>query len=83
MVLLTSQIAWTGLGNPQGEWASHSFNGRPLTFPGGLVFTNAFSGSFEQTHEWTSFMASGTFCFRACRDGPSKFHALMRHRDTR
>lgn len=47
--------AWTGLGNPQG----------------GLVFTNAFSGSYEQTHEWTSFMSSYDFCFRACRDGPN------------
>lgn len=47
--------AWTGLGNPQG----------------GLVFTNAFTGSLEQTHEWTSFMSANDFCFRACRDGPN------------
>ncbi|KAK6904870.1 hypothetical protein I204_08492 [Kwoniella mangroviensis CBS 8886] len=47
--------SWTGLGNPQG----------------GLVFTNAFSGSYEQTHEWTSFMSSDEFCIRACRDGPN------------
>ncbi|WWC97398.1 hypothetical protein V866_004277 [Kwoniella sp. B9012] len=47
--------SWTGLGNPQG----------------GLVFTNAFSGSYEQTHEWTSFMSSNEFCIRACRDGPN------------
>jgi hypothetical protein len=47
--------AWTGLGNPQG----------------GLVFSNAFTGSLEQTHEWTSFMSSNDFCFRACRDGPN------------
>ncbi|ODN75565.1 hypothetical protein L202_06693 [Cryptococcus amylolentus CBS 6039] len=45
--------SWTGLGNPQG----------------GLVFTNAFSGSYEQTHEWTSFMSSDEFCIRACQDG--------------
>ncbi len=37
--------AWTGLGNPQG----------------GLVFTNAFSGAYEETHEWTSFMSAGAF----------------------
>ncbi|WVR03231.1 hypothetical protein IAU60_000222 [Kwoniella sp. DSM 27419] len=47
--------SWTGLGNPQG----------------GLVFTNAFTGSYEQTHEWTSFMSSNEFCIRACRDGPN------------
>ncbi|WVW81442.1 hypothetical protein I302_103436 [Kwoniella bestiolae CBS 10118] len=47
--------SWTGLGNPQG----------------GLVFTNAFTGNFEQTHEWTSFMSSDQFCIRACRDGPN------------
>ncbi|AAW45184.1 hypothetical protein CNBI3590 [Cryptococcus deneoformans B-3501A] len=45
--------SWTGLGNPQG----------------GLVFTNAFTGSYEQTHEWTSFMSADEFCIRACRDG--------------
>ncbi|WVQ94305.1 hypothetical protein IAU59_001384 [Kwoniella sp. CBS 9459] len=47
--------SWTGLGNPQG----------------GLVFTNAFSGAYEQTHEWTSFMSSNEFCIRACQDGPN------------
>ncbi|KAK8844561.1 hypothetical protein IAR55_006408 [Kwoniella newhampshirensis] len=47
--------SWTGLGNPQG----------------GLVFTNAFTGSYEQTHEWTSFMSANEFCIRACRDGPN------------
>ena len=36
--------SWTGLGNPQG----------------GLVFTNAFSGSYEQLHEWTSFQSACT-----------------------
>lgn len=43
--LTQTPTAWTGLGNPQG----------------GLVFTNAFSGSYEQTHEWTSFMSASTF----------------------
>jgi hypothetical protein len=46
---ITSQkltcTAWTGLGNPQG----------------GLVFSNAFSGTFEQTHEWTSFIGASEF----------------------
>nr|ODO02145.1 hypothetical protein L204_00872 [Cryptococcus depauperatus CBS 7855] len=50
-----SGFSWTGLGNPQG----------------GLVFTNAFSGQYEQTHEWTSFMSSNEFCIRACQDGPN------------
>ncbi|KAI9632150.1 uncharacterized protein MKK02DRAFT_20878 [Dioszegia hungarica] len=47
--------SWTGLGNPQG----------------GLVFTNAFTGQYEQTHEWTSFQSASNFCIRACRDGPN------------
>ncbi|EIW73383.1 hypothetical protein TREMEDRAFT_37309 [Tremella mesenterica DSM 1558] len=47
--------SWTGLGNPQG----------------GVVFTNAFTGNYEQTHEWTSFISPVDFCFRACRDGPN------------
>ncbi|ORY30800.1 hypothetical protein BCR39DRAFT_528410 [Naematelia encephala] len=47
--------SWTGLGNPQG----------------GLVFTNALTGSYEQTHEWTSFIDAGSFCIRACQDGPN------------
>jgi hypothetical protein len=34
--------SWTGLGNPEG----------------GLVFTNAFTGRYEQTHEWTSFQSA-------------------------
>ncbi|WVQ85133.1 hypothetical protein IAT38_007298 [Cryptococcus sp. DSM 104549] len=47
--------SWTGLGNPQG----------------GLVFTNAYTGAYEQAHEWTSFMSYNEFCIRACRDGPN------------
>lgn len=47
--------SWTGLGNPQG----------------GLVFTNAFSGQYEQLHEWTSFQSASNFCLKGCRDGPN------------
>ncbi|RSH89632.1 hypothetical protein EHS25_002183 [Saitozyma podzolica] len=50
--------SWTGLGNP-----------KAFAVSSGLVFTNAFTGNFEQTHEWTSFMSPTDFCFRACRDG--------------
>ena len=35
-------VAYTGLGNPQG----------------GLVFSNAFNGTYEQSHEWTSFISA-------------------------
>ncbi|UZJ51906.1 hypothetical protein CBS101457_001226 [Exobasidium rhododendri] len=33
---------------------------------GGLVFTRAFSGQFQQIHEWQNFMSSSEFCFRGC-----------------
>ena len=40
--------------------------GNPI---GGLVFSNAFTkgDKVEQIHEWTNFMASNQFCFRACK----------------
>ncbi|KAJ7266584.1 carbohydrate-binding module family 13 protein [Mycena rebaudengoi] len=41
-------------------------NGNPV---GGLVFGNSF-GQGQQYHEWTSFIGSDEFCFRACT-GPN------------
>ncbi|KAG7447880.1 uncharacterized protein BT62DRAFT_1075191 [Guyanagaster necrorhizus] len=37
-------------------------NGNPV---GGLVFSSAF-GALQQIHDWTSFIGSDQFCFRAC-----------------
>ena len=39
--------------------------GNPI---GGLVFSNAFTGQFEQLHEWTNFVAFDEFCIRGCKD---------------
>jgi hypothetical protein len=33
---------------------------------GGLVFTRAFTGQFQQIHEWQNFMDYNTFCIRGC-----------------
>ncbi|PWN36029.1 uncharacterized protein FA14DRAFT_160935 [Meira miltonrushii] len=33
---------------------------------GGLVFTRAFTGDFQQIHEWQNFISYNQFCFRAC-----------------
>lgn len=33
---------------------------------GGLVFTNAFTGQYQQIHEWQNFMSSSEYCIRAC-----------------
>jgi hypothetical protein len=33
---------------------------------GGLFFTRAFSGQFQQIHEWQNFMDYNTFCIRGC-----------------
>ena len=44
--------------DPHGE----DGNGNPI---GGLVYGNTF-GANQQYHEWTNFISSGEFCFRAC-----------------
>jgi len=56
-------------GDTGGELDPHGAdgNGNPI---GGLVFSNAF-GELEQIHEWTNFMSSTQFCFRACKAGPN------------
>jgi len=55
-------------GDQGGELDPHGAdgNGNPV---GGLVFGNTF-GDALQYHEWTSFISSTQFCFRACT-GPN------------
>ncbi|KAI0701073.1 hypothetical protein BC835DRAFT_1265429 [Cytidiella melzeri] len=52
-------------GDSGGELDPHGAdgNGNPI---GSLVFSNAF-GEIQQIHEWTNFMSSEQFCFRACK----------------
>jgi len=54
-------------GDAGGELDPHGAdgNGNPI---GGLVFSTAF-GQLMQLHEWTNFVSSSEFCFRACKDG--------------
>jgi len=54
-------------GDDGGELDPHGAdgNGNPI---GGLVFSKAFTGQFEQLHEWTNFVAAYEFCFRGCKD---------------
>ncbi|KAF9028564.1 carbohydrate-binding module family 13 protein [Hymenopellis radicata] len=51
-------------GDAGGELDPHGAdgNGNPI---GGLVYGNSF-GTGQQYHEWTSFISSNEFCFRAC-----------------
>jgi hypothetical protein len=55
-------------GDQGGELDPHGAdgNGNPI---GGLVFSSVFGG-MKQVHEWTNFMSSSEFCFRACKPGP-------------
>ncbi|KAF8270441.1 hypothetical protein EI94DRAFT_769038 [Lactarius quietus] len=69
----------TGIGNltqiniPQGdaggELDPHGATGKGNPI-GGLVFSNAFTGQYQELHEWTNFVADSEFCFRGCQDGP-------------
>ncbi|KAH9941893.1 uncharacterized protein BXZ73DRAFT_88277 [Epithele typhae] len=64
-------------GDEGGELDPHGAdgNGNPI---GGLVFSNAFGGSYHQMHEWTNFISANEFCIRACKDGP-KAPAMCEH----
>jgi len=57
-------------GDEGGELDPHGYDGlgNPI---GGLVFGSSYNGTLRQYHEWTNFMSSGYFCFRACIDGPN------------
>lgn len=52
-------------GDEGGELDPHGATGagNPI---GGLVFTRAFTGNFQQIHEWQNFMSASEFCFRGC-----------------
>ncbi|CAD6915499.1 unnamed protein product [Tilletia controversa] len=54
-------------GDEGGELDPHGAdgNGNPI---GGLVYTNAFGGQFQQIHQWTNFMSATEYCFKACID---------------
>ncbi|KAI8974882.1 hypothetical protein BD414DRAFT_424059 [Trametes punicea] len=64
-------------GDEGGELDPHGAdgNGNPI---GGLVFSNAFTGQYQQLHEWTNFVSDTQFCFRGCKDGPNA-PALCQH----
>jgi len=64
-------------GDAGGELDPHGAtgNGNPI---GGLVFSKAFTGQFEELHEWTNFVSASEFCFRGCKDGPNA-PALCQH----
>ncbi|EPQ31712.1 uncharacterized protein PFL1_01045 [Pseudozyma flocculosa PF-1] len=53
-------------GDEGGELDPHGATGfgNPI---GGLVFTRAYTGNWEQLPEWQNFMSATEFCFRACR----------------
>jgi len=60
-------------GDQGGELDPHGAtgNGNPV---GGLVFSNVWSGgsgSGQQIHEWTNYMAVDEFCIRVCKEGPN------------
>lgn len=56
-------------GDGGGELDPHGAdgNGNPQ---GGMVFSNAFGSGLSQVKEWHSFISSGEYCFRACKNGP-------------
>ncbi|KAK0523900.1 hypothetical protein OC842_005997 [Tilletia horrida] len=56
-------------GDDGGELDPHGAdgNGNPI---GGLVYTNAFGGQYQQIHQWTNFMSANEYCFKACIDAP-------------
>ena len=56
-------------GDEGGELDPHGAtgSGNPV---GGVVFTRAYTGNWEQLPEWQNFMSATEYCFRACRAGP-------------
>ncbi|KAF8629475.1 hypothetical protein AX15_003422 [Amanita polypyramis BW_CC] len=57
---------WGGELDPHGA----DLRGNPL---GGIVFTQSFTGAWEQVIEWHNFMGGNAFCFKAC--DPANPHA--------
>ncbi|PBK60254.1 hypothetical protein ARMSODRAFT_898286 [Armillaria solidipes] len=64
-------------GDTGGELDPHGAdgNGNPI---GGLVFSTAF-GKLGQVFEWTNFMSSNEFCFRACNPSGKMAPVLGEH----
>jgi len=57
-----------------GEMDPHGadLRGNPM---GGIMFSNAFGGSYKQVIEWTNFIGSNAFCLKACDPaGPNAAH---------
>ncbi|PPQ66939.1 hypothetical protein CVT24_008536 [Panaeolus cyanescens] len=48
-----------------GEMDPHGADGRGNPM-GGIMFTNAFTGHYDQVVEWHNFMGSNKFCLKAC-----------------
>ncbi|KAF9534068.1 hypothetical protein CPB83DRAFT_845045 [Crepidotus variabilis] len=59
-------------GDPGGEMDPHGADqrGNPI---GGILFTNAWTGTYVQANEYHNFMGSNQFCLKAC--DPTKGHA--------
>ncbi|KAF5335724.1 hypothetical protein D9611_009623 [Ephemerocybe angulata] len=57
-----------------GEMDPHGadLRGNPM---GGVVFSNAYNGKYQQAVEWHNFIGSNAFCFKACDpNGPNAAH---------
>ncbi|KAG5978743.1 hypothetical protein E4U54_007027 [Claviceps lovelessii] len=59
---------WGGEMDPHGA----DLRGNPM---GGIMFSNAFTGQYEQVIEWHNFMGGNAFCLKACDPaGPNAAH---------
>lgn len=69
---ITQQYIDLAADDSGGELDPHGADqrGNPL---GALLFSNAFTGQFEQAIEWHNFMGGGQFCLKAC--DPAGAHA--------
>ena len=65
-------------GDDGGELDPHgaTLKGNPV---GGIAWTRAFTGEYEQVHEWMNFMTSDEFCIRLCRDDDPNAAQLCEH----
>ncbi|KDR69003.1 hypothetical protein GALMADRAFT_145747 [Galerina marginata CBS 339.88] len=61
-----------------GEMDPHGadLRGNPM---GGLVFTNAWTGTYTQSSEWHNFNGGNYFCFKACDPSKPNGPALCQH----
>ncbi|KAF8888460.1 hypothetical protein CPB84DRAFT_1786113 [Gymnopilus junonius] len=65
-------------GDDGGEMDPHGADnrGNPI---GGLVFSNAWTGTFLQAKEWHNFNGDNTFCFKACDPRGANAANLCQH----